>query len=177
MRRVLKIAGIVVLVLLVLLVAAAGYVYLRVTRGVYGTVTEQASVLQYAEAPPAGAPEGSGPEEPFDFEVGRFRDPGREYGPFTRWWWPGNDVTEAELKREIEMLAAAGFAGVEIQPFVMGLNNDADEAERSRVLSWDEGDYYANLRTVMEAANEAGLVVDLNSGRLADRRTSDRDRG
>ena len=163
MRRVLKIAAFAALALLLLLLAGAAYLYMRVTQGVYGNASEQPSVLEYAEEPPPAA-EAAVSAALFNFDPGQFREPNREYGPFTRWWWPGNDVTQAELKREIGMLAAAGFAGVEIQPFVMGLNSGAAEAERARVLSWDGEGYYSNLRAVMDAAIEAGMVVDLNNG-------------
>src|SRR6201986_369466 len=29
----------------------------------------------------------------------QFQNPPKKYRPIVRWWWPGNDVTEAELRR------------------------------------------------------------------------------
>ena len=40
----------------------------------------------------------------------------RESRPWTRWWWLGSAVDEANLTRQLEQLAAAGFGGVEICP-------------------------------------------------------------
>ena len=40
----------------------------------------------------------------------------REHKPWTRWWWPGSAVDKANLTRELEAIAAAGFGGVEITP-------------------------------------------------------------
>jgi hypothetical protein len=41
----------------------------------------------------------------FDFDPAVFKKPSRSFGPFTRWWWPGNDVTNEELRREIKLFA------------------------------------------------------------------------
>src|SRR3954469_15763504 len=40
----------------------------------------------------------------------------RESKPWTRWWWLGSGVDKADLTRELEAIAAAGFGGVEITP-------------------------------------------------------------
>src|SRR2546425_10739654 len=48
----------------------------------------------------------------FDFNPANFRKPSPSFGPMARWWWPGNDVTKDELKREINLFADNGFAGV-----------------------------------------------------------------
>jgi hypothetical protein len=42
--------------------------------------------------------------------------PTPESRPWTRWWWLGSAVDEANLTRQLEQLAAAGFGGVEICP-------------------------------------------------------------
>jgi hypothetical protein len=36
--------------------------------------------------------------------------------PWTRWWWPGSAVDEANITRQLEMFANAGLGGVEITP-------------------------------------------------------------
>lgn len=48
-----------------------------------------------------------------------FRDPPAACRPFVRWWWNGNRLEEGELKREIGVLRAAGFGGVEINPVAL----------------------------------------------------------
>jgi hypothetical protein len=40
----------------------------------------------------------------------------RDARPWTRWWWFGSCVTEAEITRQLGLLRDAGFGGVEIQP-------------------------------------------------------------
>ena len=80
-----------------------------------------------------------------------------------RWWWPGNDVTKEELKREINLFADNGFAGVEVQPMNLAIPPLSD-SERKKITSWDTPDYYENLRAVMEEARKRGLIVDMTNG-------------
>ncbi|HEY7075738.1 MAG TPA: hypothetical protein VH418_10225, partial [Solirubrobacteraceae bacterium] len=35
-------------------------------------------------------------------------------GAMFRWWWPGAQVSDAELRGELRTIAAAGYKGVEI---------------------------------------------------------------
>lgn len=98
----------------------------------------------------------------FDFKVSKFQLPFQQYGPLTRWWWPGNDVTKEELQREINLFADNGFAGVEVQPLVIGI--PMGSKERAKVLSWDTPEYYDNLKVVMEAARKRNMIVDVTNG-------------
>jgi len=52
--------------------------------------------------------------------------PPRQYGPWAWWWWPGGDVSEAGLVKQIEELDTWGFAGFELEPFTgfIDLNHD-----------------------------------------------------
>ncbi|GAB2554935.1 glycosyl hydrolase [Spirosoma aerophilum] len=79
-----------------------------------------------------------------------------------RWWWPGNDVTQEELKREINLFADHQFGGVEVQPLNIVIPMDA--RARPKVTSWDTPTYYENLKTVMEEARRRGLIVDMTNG-------------
>lgn len=40
--------------------------------------------------------------------------PSRTYKPHTRWWWPGNAVTQEGIKWQLEQMHAQGMGGVEI---------------------------------------------------------------
>ncbi len=40
----------------------------------------------------------------------------REAKPWSRWWWMGNSVTQADLKAAMEAYAGAGLGGLEITP-------------------------------------------------------------
>ncbi len=102
--------------------------------------------------------------KPYSFDAAAFKSPPTEYAPFTRWWWPGNDVTPTELAREVNVLADNGFGGVEIQPFVRGMNQSPKADELARIQSWDSPTFYENVRTVLAQARQRGLTVDMSDG-------------
>ncbi|SFF20638.1 glycosyl hydrolase [Spirosoma endophyticum] len=121
-----------------------------------------ASLLVGAQNKPA-PPKTSAWFPRYDFNPGLFQKPAPSFGPMARWWWPGNYVTKDELKREINLFADHGFAGVEVQPLAISLP-PLPEAEKAKVTSWDTPDYYANLRTVLEEARRRNLIVDVTNG-------------
>ncbi len=92
-----------------------------------------------------------------------FRTPATEYAPFTRWWWPGNDVTPAELEREISLFASWHLGGIEIQPMSLVMPCKG-KGRADRIMSFDTPSYYHNLSVVMNAAQQKGLTVDLTDG-------------
>ncbi len=100
----------------------------------------------------------------YDFNPNNFKQPSISFGPMTRWWWPGNDVTKPELQREIKLFASNGFAGVEVQPFFEGLNAKGPEDQLKRQFSWDTPSFYEHLRVVLEQAKQSGIIVDVNAG-------------
>ncbi|HEY4325011.1 MAG TPA: glycosyl hydrolase [Mucilaginibacter sp.] len=98
----------------------------------------------------------------FDFNPSAFNKPPLQFGPFARWWWPGNAVEPVELKREINLFADNHFGGVEIQPLNLFIPGGADV--RAKVQTWDTPDYYANVIAVMQEARKRGLTVDMTDG-------------
>jgi hypothetical protein len=98
----------------------------------------------------------------YDLTLGAFRSPSTQFGPFVRWWWPGNYVDSAELKREIDVLADHAFGGVEIQPLNLFIPGSPEV--RARVTSWDGPDFYQHVAAVMEEARVRGLTVDMTDG-------------
>lgn len=100
----------------------------------------------------------------FNFDVANFQKAPREFGPFTRWWLPGNDVTSEELQREIKVFANNGFAGVEVQPLIHGLNPKAPQEQMDRIYSWDTPSFYEHLRAIMQQAQISKIIVDMNGG-------------
>ncbi len=99
----------------------------------------------------------------YDFKIASFKKPSLEFAPFARWWWPGNDVTKEELRREINLFADYDFGGVEVQPMNLAMPPISD-SERKILTSWDGPAYYENLRAVMEEARNRGLIVDMTNG-------------
>jgi hypothetical protein len=43
-----------------------------------------------------------------------WQEPAIEFRPRTRWWWPGNALTESEIERQLREMHAQGIGGVEI---------------------------------------------------------------
>jgi len=99
----------------------------------------------------------------YDFNAAQFKNPSREFSPFARWWWPGNDVTKEELQREVNLFADNAFGGLEIQPLNLFVPVSTPEAQ-ARVLSWDTPGFYENVRTVMDEARERGIIIDMTDG-------------
>lgn len=89
-----------------------------------------------------------------------FKSPPSEYRPFIRWWWPGGDVEDSELTREIKAMSSAGFAGAEIQSFAVGLPKDASD----RVFTHGSDEWFKHLGTVLEEAKRSGFTIDLTLG-------------
>ena len=136
--KILKIGGFVLLGFFILLVAGAAYLLFKLNGAVYREYTaNKPSVVQYYDEPaPKGHPPSAHKQALDDrFDPGQFQHPGKEFGPWTRWWWPGNDVDKEELKREIRLFAEQMFSGVEIQPFTMGLDPKAPAEESRRVYT------------------------------------------
>lgn len=95
------------------------------------------------------------------FSPEEFAEPGMEYRPGVRWWWPGGAVEEETLKKEIDYLAANGFGYVEINPFHVSTVLEGDE---ERVTSIYTPEFYALLETAVSYCEEKGITVDLNMG-------------
>ncbi len=93
-----------------------------------------------------------------------FRDPPKAYRPMVRWWWPGGDVTDAELRREVRLLDEAGFGGGEIQPFLIGLNPKMPAEARKRVDDYLTPSFFAHVRAALDEARTRGLWLDYTFG-------------
>jgi hypothetical protein len=78
--------------------------------------------------------------------------------PWTRWWWPGNAVDNANLTRELESFAAAGIGGVEITP-IYGVHGAED-----RFIDFLSPQYMALLEHTGREAKRLGLRVDMATG-------------
>jgi hypothetical protein len=98
----------------------------------------------------------------YNFNTTVFQKPPIQFGPFARWWWPGNNVDATELKREIDLFAANDFGGMEIQPFNLFAPETAEA--QAKALTWDTPEYYANVIAVMQEARKRGLTIDLTDG-------------
>ncbi|RMG49486.1 MAG: hypothetical protein D6723_13715 [Acidobacteria bacterium] len=93
-----------------------------------------------------------------------FAHPPKSARPLMRWWWPGGDVTDDELSREIRALDAAGFYGGEIQSFTFGLPPVMSPDRRRRIDDIFTPTWFAHLQHVVREAHRRGCVIDLTFG-------------
>ncbi|MHB1795507.1 MAG: glycosyl hydrolase [Acidobacteriaceae bacterium] len=94
----------------------------------------------------------------------QFQHPAKAYRPMVRWWWPGGDVTDAELRREVGLLDQANFGGAEIQPFVIGLHSDMPAETRKRVDDYLTPTFYSHVQAALEEARDRGMWLDYTFG-------------
>lgn len=92
-----------------------------------------------------------------------FVDPPMAARPHVRWWWPGNAVDDAELKREIRLLRDAGFAGAEIQSLNTGVP-DLSPAEQATINTYASPSFFEHVRTAVAEARAQGLTIDYTLG-------------
>ena len=93
-----------------------------------------------------------------------FKDPKTEYRPKVRWWWPGGDVTEEELRREVEVLYDAGFGGAEIQPFNYSLDYEEIWNADSPIKDYMSEEFLSKVSSVLNKAQDFDMVIDINMG-------------
>ncbi len=84
----------------------------------------------------------------------------RSMQPRFRWWWPGADVTETELRREVNEIADAGFGGVEIADVYDSVSTYIDPKR----YGWGTQQWNKSIAIVMDEAEKRGMTVDLTVG-------------
>lgn len=86
-------------------------------------------------------------------------------GPFAYWWWPGTAVEPRLLQRDLDDLAAAGFAGGYQFSSLFGVGWIwGDEAATAHANRFATPDYYAILGDAVDEAERRGLTIDLLAG-------------
>ena len=112
------------------------------------------------------SPVSSEPESSDSMSVRQqFQSPPKKCRPLVRWWWPGNDVTESELRREVDVLEKAGFGGAEIQAFFKGLAvKDFSETEMRRIRGYASESFFRHVGAAVEEAREHGMFIDYTFG-------------
>jgi hypothetical protein len=90
-----------------------------------------------------------------------FQNPPAEARPFMRWWWNGNQVTQAEISRELQLLADAGIGGVEINPIAMP-EEGQDVGMKS--IEWLSPEWNNLVKHASTEARARGMITDLIVG-------------
>jgi len=89
-----------------------------------------------------------------------FRSPAKRFRPMVRWWWPGGDVTDEEIRREIGLLDSAGFGGAEIQPLVPFDTRPLPKDEVDRLNDFATPAFFNHVRVAADAAKLRGMWID-----------------
>ena len=89
-----------------------------------------------------------------------FAAPPENVRPAIRWWWPGGDVNDGELKRELGLMHAAGFGSAEIQSFAVGLPPQASSA----VYTYGTPQWLDHVAAALDHAQSLGMTLDLTLG-------------
>lgn len=119
----------------------------------------QHSIARYAEQ--ASVPEAAfAPVLVGDFSWETLAEPPKSARPWTRWWWPGGDVDAVTAVAQLDQLDAAGFGGMEVQPFLSGMMG-IEPAVMEQVYRFDSPGYFETLKATLAAAAEQGLQIDL----------------
>lgn len=93
-----------------------------------------------------------------------FANPPTSARPMVRWWWPGGDVTDEEISRELRLMKEAGIGGVEIQSFKIGLNPKPAPDVATRVDSFLSPGWFGHVKHAIEEGRRLGMIVDLTFG-------------
>jgi hypothetical protein len=93
-----------------------------------------------------------------------FENPPLNTRPMVRWWWPGGDVTDEEISRELRLMKEAGIGGVEIQSFKIGLNPNPAPDVAARVDSFLSPQWFGHVKHAIEEGERLGMIVDLTFG-------------
>ncbi|MGW3345678.1 glycosyl hydrolase [Nonomuraea rubra] len=91
-----------------------------------------------------------------------FARPRREVRPMVRWWWPDAHVDPAEIRREVDQLADAGFGGAEIAAVHHSIRDKSvlDPAGHG----WGTPAWNTAVEAALDQAARRGLTIDLTIG-------------
>lgn len=91
-----------------------------------------------------------------------FARPAKAVRPKFRWWWPDGLVDPAEIAREVDQMADAGFGGAEIAAVHHSVTDTSvlDTAHHG----WGSAPWRDGVKAALRQAARRGLTVDLTLG-------------
>lgn len=94
--------------------------------------------------------------------AGWFAEPGAAARPMVRWWWPDALVDPAEIRREVDQLADAGFGGAEIAAVHHSIADKSVLDPEGH--GWGTPAWNAAVAAALDQAARRGLTIDLTIG-------------
>ncbi|MEV0404108.1 glycosyl hydrolase [Actinoallomurus sp. NPDC050550] len=132
-------------------VGAAGFT----RRGFLLTAGTAAAGAAVVSATPFGAVARAG-------TAGRFTRPDVSVAPKFRWWWPDGNVDPAEIRREVDQIADAGFGGAEIAAVHHSI---ADKSVLDAAgHGWGSPAWVDAVEAALDQARRRGVTIDLTIG-------------
>jgi hypothetical protein len=89
-----------------------------------------------------------------------FARPASAVRPKFRWWWPHGLVDPAEIRREVDRIADAGFGGAEIADVHHSVTQPMDPAGHG----WGTPAWVAAVTAALSQAGRRGITIDLTIG-------------
>ena len=125
-----------------------------------GTAAVVGALGTVGASPAAAAPGSAG--LPDDL-VKAFRRPTTQSAAGFRWWWPEGLVDPAEIAREVDAVADAGFGALEVADVTHSLrarNIDVDVAR----YGWGTAPWAAGVKAALARAAEREVRIDITVG-------------
>ena len=98
------------------------------------------------------------------FDMKKWINPNEKYFPTLRWWWPGNGVEKAQIKKELKKFKMAKFSSIELQTLTIGMPKEYLIQNQNKIFQVGEKPFFENLRYLFLQANALNLNVDLTLG-------------
>jgi hypothetical protein len=89
-----------------------------------------------------------------------FARPASAVRPKFRWWWPHGLVDPAEIRREVDRIADAGFGGAEIAD----VHHSVTEPMDPKGHGWGTPAWVAAVTAALSQASKRGITIDLTIG-------------
>jgi hypothetical protein len=93
-----------------------------------------------------------------------FQEPPARLRPFVRWWWNGSRVNEAEARRQLDVMKAAGIGGVEINTIAMPEYVPSSALAAFPERPWLSPEWCRVVKAAAEGARERGMTADIIVG-------------
>ncbi|WP_028611667.1 glycosyl hydrolase [Paenibacillus harenae] len=97
--------------------------------------------------------------------IKQFQSPVNQNRPKMRWWLPGAFMSNAEIKREIEWLADAGYGGAEIIHFFAVPSDGVGQSDYEK-YGFGSSEWNDRMKATLEAAIPLDFRLDFTVGPL-----------